>query len=257
MPRRRIGGAGNTLALIDADPLGSALAWSAPGKLEFPVLAYPVQLGQGSDWAKSISKLEADFIVIDCAPNGDSIEAAAELADIVILPCGPSGLDIEGSVRAMDVVNSVRAKRRRPLPVLVVPTRVDFRTLEGLQVADELFLLDEPLGTPLGSRVDFVRAFAVGQSINTFAPGSDADREVRALTNEVLQSLRMPRRTSVGPVKAGDPTEKRPRLDGVRVLELAASFDLRNIVCNIVFQWRSPRLGSNSLRQKVLKQPGR
>ena len=59
-----------------------------------------------------------------------------------------------------------------------------------MQVADELFLLDEPVRTPLSSRLDFVRTFTAGQSINRFAPGSVADREIKSIANEIRQSLK-------------------------------------------------------------------
>jgi chromosome partitioning protein len=92
-------------------------------------------------------------------------------------------------MHALLVVESVRACRANPLPVVIVPTRIDLRTLEGRQILNELEGLGEPVTQPLGYRADFVRAYSAGQSISTFAPGSPADDEIRALADEILSGL--------------------------------------------------------------------
>lgn len=175
--------------LIDADKTGSARSWADPGRLEFPVIYQPVIEGDVRGWATSINRMNGRLLVIDCAPNGYSVGAACALADVAILPCGPSGLDLEGTLQALRVVETVRARRDKPLPVIIVPTRVDARTLEGRQVLEELEAFGEKVAAPLRYRVDFVRAYSAGESIGTFAPGSAADEEIRALADAVLLSL--------------------------------------------------------------------
>ena len=181
---------GIKLCLIDADKTGSARSWADPGKLHYPVVYQPVVEGEVRAWVVEINRLRDRPLIIDCAPNDYSIGAATALADLAVLPCGPSGLDIEGTTQALRVINTVRARRAKPLPVVIVPTRLDFRTLEGRQLLEELKQYGEKVARPLGYRMDFVRAYSEGESVNTFAPNSLAALEVRALADTILQTLR-------------------------------------------------------------------
>jgi chromosome partitioning protein len=175
--------------LVDADPTESAQAWAKAGRLDFNVVGYPVVPGQTVAWAESISKLESKVFVIDCGPNDYSLAAACALTDVALLPCGASGLDLDGTVRALRQIGAVRAQRRAPLNVFVVPTRVDGRTIEGRQLVDQLRALGEVVTRPMTSRVDYVRAFTAGLSIHAYASGSEADQEIKALTDQVLDSV--------------------------------------------------------------------
>jgi chromosome partitioning protein len=180
---------GIDLSLVDTDRNGSATSWAEPGRLLFPVVSSPILEGRARDWVQTINRMRSQLLVIDGAPNDYSIGAAVALADVAIVPCGPSSLDIEGTIQALRVIDNVRARRPTPLPVIIVPNRVDPRTLEGRQIADELPELGEAVGPSLGYRMDYVRAFMEGKSINTYSPGSLADGEVRALADQVLRSL--------------------------------------------------------------------
>ena len=180
---------GIALSLIDADKTGSARSWADPGRLQFPVVYQPVVEGEVRTWATSIKKMRDRLLVIDCAPNDYSIGAATALADLAILPCGPSGLDLEGTMQALRIIDTVRARRAKALPVVIVPTRVDSRTLEGRQVLAELAQFGERVSAPLSYRTDFVRAYSEGEAVSTFAPGSVADGEIRALADDVLLML--------------------------------------------------------------------
>ena len=177
--------------LVDADPTESAQAWAKAGKLDFNVVGYPVMPGQTEAWAESISKLESEVFVIDCGPNDYSLAAACALTDVALLPCSASGLDLDGTVRALRQIEALRAQRRTPLNVLVVPTRVDGRTIEGRQLVEQLRSLGEIVTRPLTSRVDYVRAFTAGLAVHAYASNSEADQEIRALADQVLDSMAM------------------------------------------------------------------
>ena len=75
----------------------------------------------------------------------------------------------------------MRARRSARLAVVLVPDRVDSRTLEGRQILAELKTFGEPVGPPVGNRAAFVRAFSSGCSVADIAPGDPGDREIRAL----------------------------------------------------------------------------
>src|SRR4051812_7805967 len=181
---------GIELSLIDADKTGSARSWADPRKLQYPVTYKPVVEGEGRAWAEAINKLRDRPLVIDCAPNDYSIGAATALADIAIVPCGPSGLDLEGTMQALRIIEAVRGQRAKPLPVILVPSRIDLRTLEGRQILEELQGFGETVSQPLRYRMDYVRAYSEGLSVNNYSPGSMATLEVRALADTVLQRLR-------------------------------------------------------------------
>ena len=178
---------GLEVSLVDADRNASATSWAEPGKLMFPVVSCPIVEGQVGNWAQEINKMRSRLLVIDGAPNDYSIGAAVALANIAIIPCGPSGLDLDGTIQALQVIDTVRSRRATPLEVIIVASRVDARTLEGRQVIEELRQFGEIAARPLGYRRDFVRAYMKGESVNTYAPGSAADIEIRALADQVLR----------------------------------------------------------------------
>src|SRR3712207_2513158 len=77
---------GRTL-LIDADPQGSALAWSEEASFPFPTIGLPVR-----DLHVRLIQLGADYdhIVIDTPPGVPPIVRSAVLAaDTVLIPLSP------------------------------------------------------------------------------------------------------------------------------------------------------------------------
>ena len=183
---------GHRVAVVDADSQRSAAMWGELRQLQFPIHELPLEAGRASDWVRRLEGLAYDFVVVDTPPNEYAVGAAVAVATIALVPCTPSGLDLDATGKALNVVNAVRARRRDPLPVLLVPNRVDGRSLEGRQLSEELRALGETVAPSLGDRRAFVRAFSTGQTVNTFAPGSVADREVKALSDAVLRTTMEP-----------------------------------------------------------------
>ncbi len=179
---------GYSVAVVDTDPQGSACEWAAPGKLGFFVRAMPDHAF--ANWAAEIRRFDVDYVVIDTAPDHQALAAAASLSHLVFLPCTPSGLDVDATVRALKTVNGIRQRRRDPLRVVLVPNRVDPRTLEGRQLIDELKGLGETVGPAVGNRSIFVRTFATGRSVCDQARGSNADLEIRALWSVAERMLK-------------------------------------------------------------------
>lgn len=183
------------VVLVDSDPQRSASQWAEPGNLDFAVHEISLQDISVSTWARAVRDIDADIVVIDTAPSERQLGAAIALADLVLVPCTASGLDVAATERTIQIINSTRKYRRSPLAVILVPNRIDRRTLEGQQLEDELHHFGEFVGPAIGSRASFIRAFAVGESIATMARGTLADQEIKMLVDRTTeQLLRMQRR---------------------------------------------------------------
>ena len=178
------------VALVDSDPQRSACQWAEPGNLEFPVHEISLENATVNNWAREINSVKAEIVVIDTAPNERQLAAAIALAHVLLVPCTASGLDIEATERLIGIVQAVRRRRTAPLGVILVPNRIDRRTLEGQQLENELRGFGELVAPAIGARAAFVRPFATGQSVADLVPGTPADLEIKALCNVVMRELR-------------------------------------------------------------------
>ena len=179
------------VGLVDADSQASACHWAEPGNLSFPVYQLDAETRPVAEWVKAMRQIPHPILVVDSAPNDRVLGAVLAVANMVLIPCSPSGLDIEATARTLDIVRRVRASRRPVLRALIVPNRVDRRTLEGQQLIEELQPLGEEVAHSIGNRSAFVRAFSLGQSVSDFARGSPADHEIRVLTDMVMRTCGM------------------------------------------------------------------
>lgn len=191
---------GYTVSLIDADPQGSAHTWALPRRLGFPVRPAVLSGLRSVPWIKAVYTSGTDFVVVDTPPElADTFKLCVELADLLLIPCGPSSLDINATIQTVNRLREItRAARVDGPPALVVPTRIDEATPEGLQLGPELSDLGFSVTEGLVFDLSFVRAFSCGQTVATFAPASEADRRVRRLVEDVLSSLNMPGETNSG-----------------------------------------------------------
>jgi chromosome partitioning protein len=176
-------------ALIDSDPQRSASQWAEPGNLHFPVYEIGLVSETVSNWAHHVRGVKADCLVIDTAPNEREMAASIALSDLILVPCTASGLDLEATERTLSIIRAVRGKRRAPVRVILVPNRVDRRTLEGRQLVDELHSFGEPVSGAIANRSAFVRAFTTGQAVCDFVPGQPADLDIRSLCDLAVRSL--------------------------------------------------------------------
>lgn len=174
---------GKAVALIDADPQRSACQWAAPGNLNFPV--YEVALtGQNvNNWYRELIRVCANYsyVVVDTAPSEHALSASTGVSSLVLVPCTPSGLDLEAMVRALEIIDTVRTRRRGLPSLILVPNRVDARTLEGRQLVEELTGFNEAVAPTIGDRSAFARAFSTGRSVTEIADGQMADHEIKLL----------------------------------------------------------------------------
>jgi chromosome partitioning protein len=187
---------GLDVALIDSDPQGSACQWAKPGNLDFPVYEMALADQTVQEWVRDVKQVSATYAVIDTAPNDRALGAAIAIADLVLVPCTPSGLDVEATVRTLEIIDAVRLRRQGQPDMILVPNRVDTRTLEGRQLAEELTGFGETVGPVIGDRSSFIRAFASGHAVADITAGQAAGREIGLLCDLVEQFLTAQRKSS-------------------------------------------------------------
>lgn len=150
-------GLGERTLLVDADPQGSALAWSALVEdWPIPTIALPQpvlhrqlpQLGRGYA-----------HLVIDCPPQHEAIVRSALLvADVVLLPMAPSMLDLDRLKPTLMLLADVAPQNEPAFHALL--TRVRPRTRMSAAARRWLMDLEVPvLEAEIPYRETFARAF--------------------------------------------------------------------------------------------------
>jgi cellulose biosynthesis protein BcsQ len=141
-----------------------------PGNLRFPV--YEVALADQTvgSWVREMNRVAAkyDYIVVDTAPSARALGTAIAVCHTIVVPCTPSGLDLEATVETVDIINQTRAHRRGLPGVVLVPNRVDARTLSkasnlsrnwqaSAMLSAPQLATDRPLSVPLHLVVRFLK----------------------------------------------------------------------------------------------------
>lgn len=176
---------GRLVDVIDADPQRSAAEWAAPGRLPFRVSELPLKMGAAAQWANMVRSMPGQTTIIDTPPHEYAVGAAVAVADVVVLPCTPSGLDLSATEQAIATIAYARDKRGNEVPALLLPNRVDPRTLEGQQIVEALEDLGEIVCHPIASRLAYVRAFSAG----VLPTGEAVAAELAKLGDKVLQAI--------------------------------------------------------------------
>ena len=186
--------AGQSVVLIDADAQGTATDWHAGHRLPAPVETLPLTDGRDAHaWvARALElKIGAERVVVDLPPQvGSGVAAALLIADLLIVPVTPSGVDLRATGRVLDLLRRARAVRGGTKPLcLLVPNRVDRRTVTGRKIQACLEAFGLKVGPALRQRSAQIEAFNAGAWIGDHAPGSPGHREVRILRDRVEELL--------------------------------------------------------------------
>ena len=169
--------------LIDADPQGSALAWSNcrdnPG---FTVvgMAKPTL-------HKEIDLLAGDYddMIIDGPPRIAELAKSIILAsDIVVIPLLPSPLDVWAAAETIDLIREAQVYKNSLQCCLVVNRKIA-NTAIGRDVRTALKELEIPiLKSDVGQRVAFPETMAAGSAV-TSEQGSKGANEIKKLVKEL------------------------------------------------------------------------
>lgn len=179
----------NRVLLVDADPQSSALAWSSARDKDplFPVvgMAKPTLHRDLPEVAK-----DYDVVVIDGAPRVNDLGRAAILAsDLVLIPVQPSPYDVWAAAETVQLIREAQQFKPDIKGVFVINRKIA-NTAIGRDVGAALAeFSDFPvLPTAISQRVVFAESAASGLSVIEVAPASDAAREIKMLTNYLIQN---------------------------------------------------------------------
>jgi chromosome partitioning protein len=184
---------GKNVAVLDADPQHSLVAWAAQGD---GMLAKCVEKVEGKSHsfahrARAAEK-EVDVVLIDTPPGIPEIGyQAALVADLLLLPCGPSPLDLFALKEALSMALKARAERRSKKPrIRLVPSKVNMSTRLGRTLTSSLEGMGKKVLPSIGQRVIVAEAVEAGLTVAEFAPNSPAHEEFRDLAKAIEKILK-------------------------------------------------------------------
>ena len=169
---------GHRVLLVDADPQGSALAWSSAREADplFPVvgMAKPTLHKDLPEIAR-----DYDVVVIDGAPRVNELARAAIMAsDLVIIPVQPSPYDVWATGDIAKLVSEAQ-QFKESLKALFVINRKIVNTAIGRDVATALAEFSIPVShANLHQRVIYAESAAQGLSVIEVNPESEAAKEI-------------------------------------------------------------------------------
>jgi chromosome partitioning protein len=174
---------GRRVLLIDADPQGSALAWSnCRENAEFTVVGMPK-----ATIHKEMPMLSESYddVIIDGPPRVTELARSIILAaDVVVIPLQPSPMDVWAAAETVDLVREAQGFKPE-IGVCLVLNRKIANTAIGRDVRSALKELEVPvLKSDVGQRVAFAETAASGITVLDKRL-SKAAKEIKKLVNEI------------------------------------------------------------------------
>lgn len=144
---------------------------------------------------EAIARLSGyDYVLIDPPPSLGQLSALAVVAaDSVVVPLPTNRKGLDGLPTVIRMVKEYRKAAPQLTIAMFVLTQHDRRTRhdrDSLEVIQRQLAQIAPLSTPLNSRPAYYSDAQVeGLPIPVYAPGSDADGEIRTVASELLRVL--------------------------------------------------------------------
>ena len=171
--------------MVDADPQGSALAWSSVRAEDplFPVVGMPKPTLH-----KDLPAIAVDYahVVIDGAPRVNELARAAIMAsDFILIPVQPSPYDVWAADEIVRLVREARIFKPGLFAAFAINRKI-VNTAIGRDVETALAAYDLPvLNGALCQRVIFAESAAQGRTVLEVDPTGIAANEVRKLATMV------------------------------------------------------------------------
>lgn len=174
-------------ALLDADPQGSSLQWSAIGEGKLNV--YEVE--QALDEHASELQQRYQYVVVDCPPSVEAAQthAALKVCDVALIPVQPSPMDLWATVHIEQAIDQARMTNAR-LDAWIVINQLEPRTMLSRLVRDAVAEIDIPVAeTPIRRRAIYRSSVLEGKSVYDMGRrGDEAATELNLLIQEVVPS---------------------------------------------------------------------
>lgn len=179
---------GQSVLLIDADPQGSAQAWSSVRTTPplFPVV--------GMAKATLHQEIESvargyDITIIDGAPRANQLARSAILAcDLILIPVTPSPFDVWASAEITSLIMEARILRPSLQAAFVINRKVG-KTVIGRAVANAFADLPFPvLPAAIAQRIAFAETAEKGLTVFEVPSAFDARHDIARLA-EALPSI--------------------------------------------------------------------
>lgn len=179
---------GSSVAVIDADPQGSALDWAQrrtqnrlPRLFGVVGLARETLHQEAPELARTVN-----HVIIDGPPRIAALARSALLAaDLVLIPAQPSPYDVWASAEMVALISEARVFKPMLRAAFIINRRVA-RTIIGREARQTLTDQALPaLAAEVGQRIIFADSVAAGRLACELDPDSMAAREIAALVNEI------------------------------------------------------------------------
>ena len=168
--------------LIDTDPQGTLSTWHEVRKAETP-RRVETTLGNLEPTLELLAQRDAEYCVIDTAPNRTDEAGLFQLADLVLVPVRPSPSDLWA------VAATVKALKRADTPFLFVLNQATANANITAQAVAALSHHGPVAQTIISNRVHYAAAMTDGQTAVELAPSGPAAREVATLWENIKACL--------------------------------------------------------------------
>lgn len=179
--------AGKRVLLVDADPQGSALAWSAARERDPDFVVVGMAKSSLHREIPQLAK-NYDMVVIDGAPRVNELGRAAILAsDLVLIPVQPSPYDVWAAAETVQLIREAQQFKDKLRAAFLINRKIA-NTAIGRDFSAALAQFpDTPvLEAALVQRVIFAESAARGLSVLEAAPRGEAARELERLAETIL-----------------------------------------------------------------------
>jgi chromosome partitioning protein len=178
---------GRAVLLVDTDPQRTVSTWAALAEEAGHKVPAVRQMSPGR-LARELPRMAAafDVTIVDTQPREAEVQVLAmAVADFALLPSQPGAHDLWALYQSMQSVTN-EMKRRPAMRAGLLLNRSRQRTIAARNAIEQLGRQGVPLlSSRLSEHIEHDYASASGLGVTTYAPRSEAAREVRQLCNEL------------------------------------------------------------------------